>query len=65
MGGELTVGTCGDCRNFVAAGPVSPGKEGNCVREEKDQKGGIIWYSKPVRKTDTCRAFQEKEKESE
>jgi len=51
---------CDACRNFVPGGTVPPGKDGACIRQEKDIKGGLLWLSKPVNKTGSCDMFVKK-----
>jgi hypothetical protein len=57
--------TCAECKAFFAipenADDFKPGK-GDCVREEKDQKGKF-WLSKPVMgsaSADSCKYFAKK-----
>ena len=51
---------CGACRNFVSGGTVPPGKDGACIRQEKDIKGGLLTLSTPVSKTGGCGMFVKK-----
>ena len=51
--------TCNKCGYFLAGGTVPEGKDGSCIRSEKDLCGGMITYSRPVNKADFCQTFKE------
>ena len=53
------MGNCVDCGNFVEGETVPEGKEGGCIWSEKDLRGGMVTYSRPVSKADSCQMFKE------
>lgn len=57
---EKPTGTCQECKNFVPGGTVPADKDGACVWQEKDIKGGLLWLSRPVRADESCGMFEPK-----
>ena len=53
---------CNECGYLVAGGTVPEGKDGSCIRREKDLRGGMVTYSRPVSKAGSCQMFKKEEK---
>lgn len=45
---------------FVTGGPVPEGKDGNLIWCEEHPKGGLVWSSKPVSRTELPANVKEK-----
>ena len=59
---EGKMDTCNECGYFVAGGTVPEGKDGSCIRREKDLREGMVTYSRPVSKAGSCQMFKEEKK---